>query len=589
MRSIKLLVIVCASYYLFATIIPLEARNVKLSENQVQNVKYRREAKTERQTESHKESTSWDSNEDEGAYVDSGDEMKSVDEDSGPIETRSYENKRRPGELRPEPETSEEEQDSSSDLEDLEADVLDTPNGRVQSETIVRKGEDLKKTQEDPKSAPAQEPNQVIVAENQPKGGVRTNSSDLKTKLQTGPVSVETEPEELIGQEIISTTQPLDALLNINGIPDVNLKQSLPTLQSLQPSPNVSYSKVDLAQSVVNHKSIISEQQQETTVEIPKSGENNVAEIELGKPVATVSKQEVTNAIPHEPSLVYQNRPIENLNNLPYFDFQIDQSCTRAQALPGAILNMTIERILGKFKGENCSQIPDFRLQAATNKEIKGFVMETSPMRLNPAQLTSGFRNVAKCSQIEELGGTKGQGGVRFRLNLTQEVGNHKLRSRWRLYPRMPQEDIPLSQFGLDRGSRTKAGSKCERFKIESGDFYLELLSLNSSQSFDITLTKMSQTAYAADKSFGGRIRMTEFKVNELYLDHKIYLDAGDRLNLAGLSPTVQILHDRNNHHRRNNWLLDMYGNWLRHEYRRRLKQFLAKPLVEGLNSCLDN
>lgn len=105
---------------------------------------------------------------------------------------------------------------------------------------------------------------------------------------------------------------------------------------------------------------------------------------------------------------------------------------------------------------------------------------------------------------------------------------------------------------------------------------------------FEIILVKLDDRSWSSKDSIGGgSILLKSIQVDELYLDDKINLDSigGQKLNMA--SPTVQILHDENNHFRRNNWLLDLYGNWLKHEYKQQLRSLLADAtFLERFNSC---
>ena len=173
-------------------------------------------------------------------------------------------------------------------------------------------------------------------------------------------------------------------------------------------------------------------------------------------------------------------------------------------------------------------------------------------------------------------------------------MDNQKLRSRWRKYPRLNVDDIPLEAFGSKRAVKARNGAKCQKFKIDRGDFYLQLLAFKTKLSIELTLgergggvgSEQAANAIASEQA-GDRIRLVNFEAEELYLDHGINLDGMGPQLLSVVSPTVQILHDHNNHHRRNNWLLAMYGNWLKHEYKSQLLGLLSKPLADQLNSCL--
>lgn len=302
----------------------------------------------------------------------------------------------------------------------------------------------------------------------------------------------------------------------------------------------------------------------------------------------------------------------EELNN-PHFSYKLDyDSC--GPVLPLPIMNMSINRILSTINGENCTKQQDLKLLPRTNKHIRDRVMEVSAMPIELSQLFGAISTTIKCSSKPEKYEEDGKPKVRFTLKFELDLGDQKLRSRWRHYPRFQNDEIPLGIF--DSGIRNKGkaiqttSTKCQRFRIDTGDFYLELLSFRTSLEIQVSLDRIDETAYAISRHLGGQIHVANFTVDKLYLDHKLHIspisvDKAVGLNrmsnnkLTGhslsslsstshnaLAPTVQIFHDQNNHHRRNNWLLDMYGNWLRHEYKAQLGGLLGKPLVDGLNSC---
>lgn len=291
---------------------------------------------------------------------------------------------------------------------------------------------------------------------------------------------------------------------------------------------------------------------------------------------------------------------IEDESNKSNPAYELNQeSCGSVIPLP--ILNMTLKRILSTISSQNCSEKQELKLHPNTNKVIRDRVMEVSSMPIDLSQITGAVLTKARCLNKPEEFEENGEQKVRLFLELKQDLGDQKLRSRWRHYPRFQNDELPFKAFSSgDQFRPQKTMSKCQRFNIETGDYYLELLSFKTSIEIQVTLSKLDTTDY---EKVGAQMHVSSLIVNELYLDHAIHLGrertsrtmisnnnklAGSisSLNKAFL-PTVQIFHDQNNHHRRNNWLLDMYGNWLQHEYKLQLTHLFGKPLVDGLNSCL--
>lgn len=213
-------------------------------------------------------------------------------------------------------------------------------------------------------------------------------------------------------------------------------------------------------------------------------------------------------------------------------------------------------------------------------------------MPIDLAKLTSALHTHIECRSIVELTPEKegGQARMKLELVLTQELPDQRLRSRWRKYPKLYQDDLPLEMFDSNRGAQAKtASSKCQKFKMESGDFHFSLMGLQTSMSLEVLLVKLDQHAYGASSQLGGKIRVADFKVSQMYLGRDILLNGSNSLGGHLGQSTIQVLHDHNKHHRRNYWLLDLYANWLQHEYKSQLSILLGKPLVAHLNSCLSH
>lgn len=276
-------------------------------------------------------------------------------------------------------------------------------------------------------------------------------------------------------------------------------------------------------------------------------------------------------------------------SNSSLLNYELDNStCSELSAsLPIEILRMTVARILNTLGEAECNRKLNLKLQSLSNKLIKGHVMEVSAMPIDVRQLVSGQKTLVECGKADR---DAGSAKLRFRLTLHQSLPDQVFGTQWRKYPSLSQDYIPLEVFGSVRGARARLGNKCQRFKMESGEFYIHLLNFRSSIPIDVELVRLSERAFAADQQLGGRMRLREVKVNELYMDHEMRLADSELLgSQRSQRPTVQILHEHNNHYRRNNWLLDLYANWLKHEYRSRFGALLGKPLAEALNSCLAN
>lgn len=211
---------------------------------------------------------------------------------------------------------------------------------------------------------------------------------------------------------------------------------------------------------------------------------------------------------------------------------------------------------------------------------------------------------------------------VKFNLVLQQEHDDQWLSSRWRLYQSLQLDELPIrfAETRLKtRGSNAKGSNKCHRFKVETGQFYLELLGYRNEIKFEVDLLKLDQHSYSAssvgenEQRKGGSIKVVDFRATQLYLDQGLKLSgpitwakkrrlttssgrglyAPEQLQReiekGSTLGTVQILHDHNNHVRKNNWMFDIYASWLKHEYRSQLNQLFGKSLADRVSTCFDN
>lgn len=302
-------------------------------------------------------------------------------------------------------------------------------------------------------------------------------------------------------------------------------------------------------------------------------------------------------------------------------NFELDPvSCGQIEpTLPGPVLNMTIEKILKTIVGKKCSSSANLKLKPTTNKLLNGFVMQVSSMPIELVQLTLAPFTRVYCVKTSQ----EPPKVTKLQLAFEQNLDDQWLASRWRLYKSLHQDEIPIELADeTSTSSRWAGGSrltgrqlkgnnvrtdsdKCQRFEARGGNFYLQLLSFKTTLSFEIDLVKLGERSYSTSLQHGGRIQVAGLAVRELYLDQGLKLNGQigrqKQANGAWASvqqhhqqhqrTTVQILHDRNNHHRKNNWLLDTYANWLKHEYRSQLAHLLAPggQLIGQLNSCFVN
>lgn len=270
--------------------------------------------------------------------------------------------------------------------------------------------------------------------------------------------------------------------------------------------------------------------------------------------------------------------------------YKLESSCNFTSIIPDEIIDMAVQRILGAIRGEKCGLIVDSKLKPMINQQIKGFVMEVSSMPIDLDILTGAESTQVSCSSFKNIEPGK---KMKFNMIFSQDLGNKRLESKWRSYSELQHDDIPVRVFDstIARRGQSKISSKCQKFKLELGDFYLDLISFKTKLIFEIILVKLDEEIWSTkDNIGGGRILLKSIQINELYLDDKINLDSIGRRKLNIASPTVQILHDHNNHFRRNNWLLDLYGNWLKHEYKQQILELLGDAsLLRRLNSCFTN
>lgn len=298
------------------------------------------------------------------------------------------------------------------------------------------------------------------------------------------------------------------------------------------------------------------------------------------------------------------------------WSYAVDElSCKSVLAVvPRPILNMTIERIMSVLLHPNCTDTFHLKLPPLFSNQIQGQSMEVGAMPIDLLNLigsqTSEIRCVGEALKRKQVDGSE---KTEFKLSFVQELNNQKLRSKWRHYSQLQMGDIPLkavlvnsvrkSSLGklIERGSRFS--SKCEKFQLEQGDFYLELLALKTRLEFEVKLKRADEKTYMATNKLGGSIRLNEFNIDSLFLDQNLSIKPSGQPSNQGArqitnsilvqqQPTVQIIHDHNNYYRKNNWLLNVYGNWLKHEYAQLIKIYLLKDnkqsIVEQVNeSCL--
>lgn len=257
------------------------------------------------------------------------------------------------------------------------------------------------------------------------------------------------------------------------------------------------------------------------------------------------------------------------------YNYILDPETCNAETLLNvdqSSLSEAIDEMMKKLTSSKCNEKLDLRLQPATNKLIKGFVMEVSSMPIHVIQLIGSLRSRVLCSR-QKVGDSASVNNLSLKVQL--EMPDQRLRSRWRKYPALRADEIPIGIFGAaESSSNTQGKSQCQQFQLDQGDFYLELLSPRSTLALQLTLSQ----------SGVGQPKVEQFGVDEMHLDSSLQVDSTS----SGKSPlTVQVLHEGNNYYRRNNWLLDMYANWLKHEYKKQLGAFLGHSMVEQLNSCL--
>lgn len=333
-------------------------------------------------------------------------------------------------------------------------------------------------------------------------------------------------------------------------------------------------------------------QQQQQTNEVVENIKPDVASLQEARQPAMINNtisQVETNEIGENKEILESSTKTNasSSNDVEDFNYSIESSCNLTSIIPDEIIQMAVSRILKTTASKKCGTFLDLKFKPMINQQIRGYVMEVSSMPVDLDVLTGALTTRVSCSNVEHLEPGK---KVKLSMILSQDLGNKRLESKWRSYAEIQHDDIPVRLFGtsISRRGQTKTSSKCQKFRLELGHFHLDLLSFKTKLMFEIILVKLDDRSWSSKDSIGGgSILLKSIQVDELYLDDKINLDSigGQKLNMA--SPTVQILHDENNHFRRNNWLLDLYGNWLKHEYKQQLRSLLADAtFLERFNSC---
>lgn len=283
--------------------------------------------------------------------------------------------------------------------------------------------------------------------------------------------------------------------------------------------------------------------------------------------------------------------------------------------VPELILNSTVERILNSIKSEDCAQRLGLKLKPARNMVVAENLMDVSSMSMMPKILLDTDATLVRCMAIDEGNNTiPADKSTRFRLEFVGNVSSvRQIRALWRLYNPIESDEAEffvMKQKRAQQGSRSplrprkivpgKSRTKCQRFKFESGSVSLVLSPFRSETVFEIKLAAGTNK----DTDEKPQIRMVSYRTRSLRLDtvlHKHRTLSGperetgsanatgasiSRTRLVDAKSTVQIVHDRNQHYRRNYWLLDMYSNWLKHEYKFQL-QWMFVELGAKFNVCL--
>lgn len=284
--------------------------------------------------------------------------------------------------------------------------------------------------------------------------------------------------------------------------------------------------------------------------------------------------------------------------------YTIDQtSCNalNATGVPVEIIKLSVERIMRLLTSSNCSAAADLRLRPGTNKRLRGFVMQAGAMRLSLNELMSPVHTVVHCLPAANSSSTAAaaadDGSVNFKLAFANTHGELSARVPWRMYERVELKS-PMTGATSPRGRQPMERARCTRYGLRAGDFELQLIGLRSRVEFELHLRKLDARKYAASASEGGRVMLREFAVRQLYLDHELHVHASSpnafkatqdkRKRAQPLLAMVTIMHDKNSAHRRNNWLLDMYANWLREQCRAQLgRLFRARSFAAAFDKCL--
>lgn len=288
---------------------------------------------------------------------------------------------------------------------------------------------------------------------------------------------------------------------------------------------------------------------------------------------------------------------------------QIPLTVTPNQSgVPLEVCSNVVNRLSKLLAGNNCTRHMDSRLKPMINKRIRGHVMESSVLLFNlaPAISAAVLNSSPSCKLVRQSEEKK---TVMLEVSLNLDLSNQVTTCKWRHYPALQMDDIPLQvPFRMANGRHAipasslglrRNGAKCLEFKVDSGDYYLDLLSFKVSTTFATEVTESEQKGMKILEPSGG-IRLVRFEPSQIYLSHRMHSSPpaiGSIKSTSGKAsrttdgqtlPTVQVLHDRNNHHRRNNWLLDMYGNWLQQEHRKQLALMLhGQEFLSQINMCL--
>lgn len=415
-----------------------------------------------------------------------------------------------------------------------------------------------------------------------------------------------------------------------------NQENSMPTApdavpEQIQESPTVTPAPTSNASSNVASEQVSKSEDQE----VPSSKVvDEIQKSDAGEISAKNTAEQMTNntSPPSRGSVIVDDLTrTESLRESTAAAFSLDPDTCGQISLGEKALNMTVKRILKLMSDRECCDKLNLKLRPARNEiTLPHQTMEVSSMSIPSSMLLKSDTMSVRCLSAQQGAGDT----TRLRLEFEGNISDTQYtETNWRLYNRIQYEDVSMQLFEsrsnqnnqISSGARSmsrgqiypEAGAtgwptKCQRFMFGSGSVILIVHPFQAKMLFEVDLERPRARADANSLELDGMtVRMLQFKAKGVHISTVLHKHTVRRTNslqfdiqYEGYGPnggvkklaesnspieaksTVQAMHDNNQHHRRNYWQLDMYNNWLKHEYRRQLRA-LFNALERKFNNCL--